>query len=256
MLRPSCFPIPHARPPHSARVAGAALRARLAVAGTLAVLALAAPAAWAGLPGFPADAETAIRQLAERSVSAGTQGTVEVRIGQLDSRLQLVPCARAEYFVPAGTRLWGRGVIAARCTQGAAWTVSVPVEVVVRGPALVATTSLPMGAAPGPADLRVEQIELTREPAPLVQDPAQVAGRVLSRPVTVGQPLRQDHLKIAQTVAAGDPVRILVAGDGFSIASDGVALAAGGEGQPLKVRTENGRVLSGVLRDRTVEVRL
>lgn len=244
------------RPPGRTAGAGRLSFARLTAVCAATALVAIAPAAAAALPGFPADAETAIRQLAERSVTGGTQGTVEVRIGQLDGRLQLAACARAEYFVPAGTRLWGRGVVAARCTQGATWTVSVPVEVVVRGPALIATTSLPMGAAPGPADLRVEQIELTREPAPLLQDPAQIAGRVLSRPITVGQPLRQDHLKIAQTVAAGDPVRILVAGDGFSIAADGVALAAGGEGQPLKVRTETGRVLSGVLRDRTVEVRL
>ena len=68
--------------------------------------------------------------------------------------------------------------------------------------------------------------------------------------------LRADQLRIPPSVQAGEAVRILLNGPGFSLASEGVALSAGIEGQTLRVRTENGRVLSGLVRDRTVEIRL
>ena len=45
-------------------------------------------------------------------------------------------------------------------------------------------------------------------------------------------------------------------GRGFSISSGGFAIGAAGEGQTLRVRTETGKMLVGVVRERTVEVKL
>jgi flagella basal body P-ring formation protein FlgA len=137
-----------------------------------------------------------------------------------------------------------------------AWSVALPINVIVRGPALVANATLQAGAVPGPADFRLEEIELTREPLPVLSDPSQFAGRVMSRPIAAGQPLRADHLRQPQTVAAGDPDPHPPVGDGFAIVSDGVASVPGGEGQPMRARTESGRIVSGTLRDRTVDVML
>jgi flagella basal body P-ring formation protein FlgA len=47
-----------------------------------------------------------------------------------------------------------------------------------------------------------------------------------------------------------------VVAQGFVIQSEGQALAAAGDGQSVRVRTESGRILSGTLRGRTVEVRI
>jgi flagellar basal body P-ring formation protein FlgA len=64
-------------------------------------------------------------------------------------------------------------------------------------------------------------------------------------------------LRVTSVVAAGDPVRIRMLGKGFSIAGAGQALNAAGEGQMVKVRTEMGRIVSGVARDgRVVDVTL
>jgi flagella basal body P-ring formation protein FlgA len=60
-----------------------------------------------------------------------------------------------------------------------------------------------------------------------------------------------------QWFAAGDPVKLLVSGNGFSISGEGTALAPGLEGQLVRVRTEGGRVVSGRAKgDRMVEVDL
>jgi flagella basal body P-ring formation protein FlgA len=198
--------------------------------------------------------ENVVRRFVERA--AGASGRVEVRLGQLDPRLQLAPCARIEPFLPPGTRLWGRTTIGVRCIEGANWSVALPVTVSVYGKALVAASPLAVGASPTPTDFRVEEVDLTRESAALVTETTQLEGHVLARGIAAGQVLRADHLKVPITVSVGDPVRIRVIGEGFSITGEGFALGPAGEGQLLRVRTESGKILAGTVRDRTIEVRM
>jgi len=47
-----------------------------------------------------------------------------------------------------------------------------------------------------------------------------------------------------------------VIGEGFTISSEGFAVVGAGEGQTLRVRTGQGKLLVGTVRERVVEVRL
>ena len=234
------------------------------VSGTSAQAALAAAATQPGHPppaqgaALPDPIDEAVRILAERELTAARviRTRTEVRVGQFDTRVQLAPCARAEPFVPPGGRLWGRTQVGVRCVSGASWMIRLPVTVNVFAPVAIASASLPAGAPISPADVRMEEYDLTRDPAPLVVDAATLIGKQLTRPLTAGQPVRADALRTPPSVNAGDPVQIVVNGQGFSLASEGVALTPGSEGQPLRARTESGRVVVGILRDRTVELRL
>jgi len=218
---------------------------------------LAALAFTIALPGAAAQEAPGdpIRGFVERQLPAGA-GRVEVTVGSLDPRLRLAPCARVEPYLLPGTRLWGRTAIGVRCLEGANWTVALPVTVSIRGRALVAGEPMQAGTVPANASLRLEEAELTREAGTPVTDPAQLVGRTLNRPVAAGQVLRIEHLRVTPTVAPGDPVRIQMVGQGFVIQADGHALAGAGEGQPLRVRTDSGRILAGTLRGRTVEIRI
>jgi flagella basal body P-ring formation protein FlgA len=228
------------------------------VAAIAIVAALGAPSsagAQSGSATPPGAAPDPIRSFVERQLPSGA-GRIEIKVGSLDPRLQLAPCARIEPYLLPGTRLWGRTAIGVRCLEGAKWTVALPITVSVYGRAVVAGEPLAAGRDPASASLRIEETELTREPGTPVTDLAQLVGRTLTRPVAAGQVIRTEHLRTAQTVAAGDPVRVQVVGQGFVIQADGQALAGAGEGQPIRVRTESGRVLAGTLRGRTVEVRI
>ncbi len=211
--------------------------------------------AWPAGAGAQATPPDPIRSFVERQLPAGA-GRVEIAVGTLDPRLQLAPCARIEPYLLPGTRLWGRTAIGVRCLEGASWTVALPVTVTVRGRAVVAGETLAAGSQPAGASLRLEEAELTREPGTPVTDPAQLVGKTLLRPVLAGQVIRVEHLRATPVVSAGDPVRISVIGQGFVIQAEGQALAAAGDGQPVRVRTESGRILAGTVRGRTVEVRI
>jgi flagella basal body P-ring formation protein FlgA len=211
--------------------------------------ALAAGAAWsAGL-----DGETLRVQLERDASTAG--GRAEVTLGQIDPRLQLAPCARVEPFVPPGVRLWGRTIIGLRCAEGATWSVTLPIQVRIFTPALVATRTLAPGATLDAADYTVAEVEVTREPPGVLTDPAQTRDKILTRGLAAGQTLRADHLRAQPVVANGDPVRVVYQGPGFTVGADGKALGTAPSGGTVRVQLDGGRIITGTARaGRTVEV--
>jgi len=192
--------------------------------------------------------------------NAGAVGSArfEVEVGRLDPRLRLAPCEEVQPYLPAATRLWGRSRIGLRCLRGPArWNVFLPVTVKVFGPGLVATRALPIGATLTSADIAQAEVDLAEDASNALLKPDLVVGRVLARQVDAGGSLRQSHLQARQWFAAGETVQVVAQGSGFSVSGEGQALTAGTEGQPARVRTENGRVLSGLpVGERRLEVGL
>ncbi|HMM51038.1 MAG TPA: flagellar basal body P-ring formation chaperone FlgA [Burkholderiaceae bacterium] len=254
------------RPPTARRIGAAVFGAALSVAaGAAATAAPSADPDTAGLQRW-VEESVAAAWAADRAAGAGSRAAgadpeaaaprVEVRVGSLGTRPRLPACARLEPFLPPNARLWGPSHIGVRCTQGGSWSMMVPVTVSVYGPALVADRPLAAGASADPGSFRIDQVDLTRARGAPVADPALLAGRTLARPLSAGEPLRAEDLRVPQTVAAGDPVQIRLLGQGFTVSSDGFALAGAGEGQSLRVRTSAGKMLVGTVRARVVEVRL
>jgi flagella basal body P-ring formation protein FlgA len=180
---------------------------------------------------------------------------IEISIGEADPRLRLAPCEHAEPFLRSGARLWGRSFVGLRCVSGAQWTISVPVQVRVVGPALVAARLLPAGQVIGEDDVRTEEVEWTRDPQGVARELSQLRQRVPAKRIEPGQPIGLALLSDAPAVVQGDLVKLVGRGNGFSITTDGVALAGASVGQPVRVRVESGKILTGTAREgRIVEV--
>ncbi len=212
---------------------------------------------------LPADLEHSLRaqlqQLALNSSQQSLPGVsrVEIEVGRLDARLKLAPCQRVEPYLPTGVRLWGKTRIGLRCTQGPSpWNVYLPITVKVFGPAWVAAATLAPGATIGAGDLIQADIDFAEESSAIVSDPEQAIGRVLTRRLTAGQGLRSTDIRPRQWFSAGDAVKIIAQGPGFTITGSGEALSHGIEGRSIRVRTDKGRVVSGLATgDRLVEIR-
>ncbi len=224
----------------------------------LATLALALAAAGGALAqqASPFD-ENALRAFVSQQVAGNGQATrFDVQLGTVQYNA-LAPCRRTEPFVGAGARLWGRSSLGVRCVDGANWSVLMPVTVRAWGPALVAAGPLAAGSTVGPAEAKEEEIELTREAPGALRDLAQVQGRTLTRALNPGQVLRPEMFRAAQVVQAGDSVRLRIGGTGFQVMASGQALANASEGQSLRVKTELGKILTGVAREgKVVDVAL
>ena len=217
------------------------------------------PSALAQEAGLGSGLEAQVRQLALDSLqapavdaaaslpAAASTPRIEISIGQLDPRLRLAPCERVEPYLPEGVRLWGKARIGLRCLQGASkWNVYLPITVKAFGPALVAVGAVAAGNVLAAGDLALAEVDLAEDASPAMANNGLAVGRVLARPLKAGQSLRQSHLKLRQWFAAGDTVNVVAQGAGFSVAGDAQALTNGIEGQPARVRTEGGRVLTGL----------
>lgn len=212
---------------------------------------------------LPANLEESLRaQLQKIALNSSQQALpgvnrVEIEVGRLDPRLKLAPCQSVEPYLPNSTRLWGRTRIGLRCTQGTSpWNVYLPITVKVYGPAWVAAATLAPGATINAEDLVQAEIDFAEDAAPILTDPDQAIGRVVTRRIAAGQGLRATDIRPRQWFSAGDAVKIVAQGPGFTISGSGEALAHGVEGRSIRVRIDNGRIISGTaIGDRRVEVR-
>lgn len=238
------------RPPFTARAASLARPLR-AVAGVVGAALLALPAA--GQDGA-AQLMQIGQRFADEALHQSQAGAgalplrMEVQIGQLDSRLRLAACARVEPYLPAGSRLWGRTRLGLRCLQGAvAWNVFLPITVKAWGPAWVLQNGIASGRPLAADDAVQAEVDWAEDSAAVYANPQDWIGLVAARPLSAGQALRQNMLRPPALFAVGAQVRVMVSGGGFAVTSSGKAMAAAGEGQTVRVRMDNGRLISGVV---------
>jgi flagella basal body P-ring formation protein FlgA len=188
-----------------------------------------------------------VRALALANTAAKEARRVEVVVGTLDPRLHLAPCDRIEPYLPSNARLWGKSRIGLRCKEGRTpWNVYLPIVVKVWGRALVVPAGAAAGSVLDDADLEEAEVDLAEEFTPAFVDKKQIVGRTLAQALRPGQAVRHAHIKSRQWFAAGDPVKVIAAGDGFTLESVGQAVTNGIEGQPARVRTESGRIVTGL----------
>lgn len=233
----------------------AARAARLAALGIGGAL-LASGPAWGQLPPEAiARALVLARNAAAAVAPAGAR--VLATPGRLDPRLRLAPCSRVEPYLAGGQPVWGRTRVGMRCIAGAEWRVFLPLQVQVLAPAPALRVALPAGARLTEDQIETTEVDWAAAATPPVPNASALAGRTLARPVAAGQPLRSADLQPRQWFASGAPVRVLAQGPGYAISTDGTALNPGLEGQAVRVRTDNGRILVGrAVGEGRVELRL
>lgn len=236
------------RPAHRLGVVLVALAAANPHAGATTLPAAALPAA------AVSEALVLLSDAARAIAPAGAR--VQALAGEPDARLRLAPCPRVQPFLVPGAHPWGRTRVGLRCADGPArWTVYLPVTVQVWAQAVVPSGPLPAGASLQAEHLQLAETDWAAAPQAPFEAPVLLQGRVLSRAVLPGQALRAHDLRARQWFAAGDPVRVVARGPGFAVSADGQAANAGIEGQRVRVRIGENRVVEGrAVGPRTVEV--
>ncbi|MCX7898467.1 MAG: flagellar basal body P-ring formation chaperone FlgA [Rhodocyclaceae bacterium] len=190
------------------------------------------------------------------SQRAHLPGPAQIEIGALAATTQLAPCARIAIALAPQARAFGATQLVARCLDAAGWRLIVPVTIHVRAPYLVTARSLPAGKTLEEADLLEATGDLAQLPANVITAKEQALGRVTVAALAAGQPLRQEQLRAAPIIQPGQSVRVILRGAGFTVGNEGKALAAAAVGQTLKVRLDNGQIISGVVQpDGAIEVR-
>lgn len=189
---------------------------------------------------------------------APSSARVEVELGRLDPRLRLAPCDQIQPYLPPNQRMWGRTRIGIRCLSGPTkWNVSLPLTIRVFAPAYVAVADLPVGTELTQDRLRLAETDIAGETGVIFTHPDAWVGRHLAKGLMAGEALRSTDLKLRQWVQPGDRVQVQAAGDGYAVSGEGQAMGVGLEGQEVRIRFDNGRMVTGrTVGERKVEVLL
>jgi len=244
--------------PRPQRRPGARLlrHARLAMAGLLACAGVSAgaqaPVVLTPGQALPEPLIKQIRQVAQDAAVTAWPAEqaaprIEIEVGALNPRLKLAPCVQVDVFLPSHSRPAGRTRMGLRCTKGdQAWQVSVPIEIKLWVRALVARSALPLGTVLTAQHLTKAEVDVADTTQTAVFELPDALGRTLSRGLAAGEGLRVSDLKARVWFAAGDVVTATARGTNFAISVEGKAQGPGIEGRPARIRTEDGRVITGM----------
>lgn len=206
---------------------------------------------------LPAPWRERIDRLVRDNTEVPANARIEVQVGAPSPLLKLAACNAMEPSLPAQPRRWGAGRVVVRCTDGARWSLYLPLNVKVHAPAVVLAQSVPAGTDLTAAHLKIAEVDIAATPSPTFERPETLIGRRVAVAMAAGTEIRAADLRVRQWFAAGDPVTLVAVGAGFAVEGEGEAMAPGLDGQPVRVRTPSGRIVLGTPSgERRVEVPL
>lgn len=188
--------------------------------------------------------------------SAGLPGKIGITIAPVFPR-GLAACTSLDPFMPPGARMIGRTTVGVRCVGAKPWTLYVGARVEVDVTYYVAARQIGAGEALSAADLMPRAGDLAVLPQTIITDPNQATGAVALARISAGLPLRTDMLRSAASVVMGQMVKVIAVGTNFTISAEGSALNNAEPGQQVRVRTNGGQIITGVVKDAgTVEIQI
>ena len=171
--------------------------------------------------------------------------TAIVTVAPADARRAPAPCDHYTAFAPPGTRLSGKTLVGIRCADATPWQAFVSADIRVDAPSWQASRALRAGEVINDGDLVVASSPLSSVDVDAAlasarggSRPAQVrglasldgrmpapVGRVVLRPVATGRALTAADVRDEGRINAGESVRVVYQGEGFSVTSEGRAVA-------------------------------
>jgi len=182
-----------------------------------------------------------------KTQTSGLPGTVSIQVRP--PRSALPACSALDAFQPAGSRSIGKITVGVRCLAPTPWTVYLSAQVRVIGNYAVTRQPLPANHVLTAADVTLREGDLGSLPADVVTDADAMLGYRAVSGLAAGAPLRSALLRPPLVVQQGQTTRLVMNGPGFSVQSEGQALANASRGDRVRVKTRSGQVISGVAHD-------
>ncbi|HQT31290.1 MAG TPA: flagellar basal body P-ring formation chaperone FlgA [Thiobacillus sp.] len=177
----------------------------------------------------------------------GLPGTLSVSVKPPRSTFEA--CDALEAFQPPGSRAIGKTTVGVRCLAPSKWTVYLPAQVKLIGRYVATSQPLPANHVLIASDLMLREGDLGLLTPDVASDVDAIVGYRTVSGLAANAPLRASLLRSPLVVQQGQPTRIVLNGPGFTVQSEGQALANGSRGDRIRVKTASGQVVSGVAQD-------
>jgi len=220
---------------------------RLGILAWLPAQLLAAPAAnqWQDHAAIRAAAQ----QFLQVYVDDQHEGRSEIRLGPLDPRLKLTPCASPlTAYLPPGGRNMGNTTVGVRCPDQGGWNIYVSARIDVFGPVLVTRQPLARGTRIEAGDLELVERNLAYLPYGYYTDPQPIAGQLAKRTIAGATVITPPMLQAPRLVKRGERVSVIAERGPLQIRTSGKALRDGKSGELIQIRAEGShRIVDGVV---------
>jgi len=192
----------------------------------------------------------AIRAAAERALRAELTAVPGVTLdaAALDSRLRLPACgAPLETHASAPRGVQSRALVRVGCSQGASWTLNVPVEIRRELTVFVLRRSLARGEALLAADVMPQKRVLPGLASSFIARIEDLDGRLTRRALAEGTAITADALTAALLIHRGQTVTLTASAGGIEVRAPGRAMSDAGARQRLRVQNlESLKVVEGI----------
>lgn len=201
---------------------------------------------WQSLDSIRSAAEAFVRK------QLNQEQKVLISAGQLDARLQLPLCAeKLVAFLPSGYSVGSNTAVGIRCPAPKIWKLYVPVRVTMLNRVLTASRPLARGAGITPADISVQEKEVTTLSGTYFTQPGQLKDKRLRRSVRAGEVIVASMIEASHLVRRGQTVTLVASNSSVQIRATGKALSDGAINQRIRVENlSSHRIVEGIVRSR------
>ena len=182
-----------------------------------------------------------------KTQTASLPGKVSIRVTA--PRSELPACAALDAFQPVGGRRMGKTTVGVRCLAPSPWTVYLQAQIRVEGSYAVTRQSLPANHTITAGDITLREGDLGNLPVDVITDIDDMLGYRTVSGLAANAPLRRAMVRAPLAVQQGQITRVVLNGPGFSVQSEGQALANASRGDQVRVKTRSGQVVSGIAQD-------
>jgi flagella basal body P-ring formation protein FlgA len=191
-----------------------------------------------------------IRTAAERALRTelGAVSGLKLTAATLDSRLRLPACGvplETQTSAPRGSQ--SRTLVRVGCSQGASWSLNIPVEIRRELTVFVLRRSLARGEALLAADVTPQKRVLPGLASPFITRTEDLNGRLAQRALPEGTALTADALTAALLIHRGQTVTLAANAGGIEVRAPGRAMTDASARQRVRVQNlESLKVVEGI----------
>ena len=154
-------------------------------------------------------------------------------------------CATPELSIAGNNRrLTGNKSIIAQCGNKRKF---IQISVQAQGTWWTARHGIKPGSVIEANDIEPRTGSLDRLPAGLIFDRENIVGQTATRTINKGQAVVENQLRKGWSVVSGQEVDVLATGEGFQIRIKAKALDSAAAGQPVRLSTRSGQIVTGMV---------
>ena len=171
------------------------------------------------------------------------QAVIDISMPDGRLRLQNCPSSALRAKVASSTRLPGRASVEVSCEAEHRWKIYVQATVATKARIPVPRWNIPRNQQISLADIEYREITMTEPINGIIDREELVIGKIASRFLTAGEPLRTSHISTPLLVERGQNVTIRYRVGHLELTAAGTAQAAGHQGDWIRVRNTNSGTL-------------